>query len=211
MSQNSNPSGFLGRLHARGMAWGHRHFYRNTARVLDLGEEDRFLEIGFGSGIFIRKHASHVSRVAGLDISEDMVRLADSINCDLVESGRAEFRQGDVTSLPWNGGEFSAVTGIETFFFWPEPVKALMEIRRVLVPGGRLVLEMAFNKEDGRDHSKEIKKMGLKQYSAEEMRTMLVEAGFSDIVFDYYKCIWVPFKGYVVPKGMIVMAIKTKE
>lgn len=208
MSQNSKPTGFLGKLHARGMAWGHRHFYSNTARVLALEIHDKYLEIGFGSGMFIKKYAWHASKITGLDISEDMVQLASGVNRDLVNSGKAEFRHGDVSSLPWPDNSFSAVAGIETFFFWPEPDKALREIHRVLEPGGRLVLEMAFNKEDGLDHSGTAQKMNLKQYSAEEMKILLASAGFTHIIFDYYRCIWVPFKGYVVPKGMIVKAIK---
>jgi len=33
MSQFGKPSGFFGRILARGMAWGHRDFYKNTARA----------------------------------------------------------------------------------------------------------------------------------------------------------------------------------
>jgi ubiquinone/menaquinone biosynthesis C-methylase UbiE len=210
MSQVSKPTGFLGRLLARGMAWGHRSFYKNTARILNLKNDDKILEIGFGSGLFIKKYASHVSHIAGLDCSEDMVKLASSINKELIESGKAEFIQGDVSTLPWKDDEFSVVVGIETFFFWSEPKGALKETFRVLVPGGRLVLEMAYNKDDGRDHTKQIAKYGLKLYSGEEISGLLKESGFSDVYIDYYKSLWIPFKGYVVPKGMIVKAVKGK-
>lgn len=107
------------------MGWGHKDFYKNTARVLNLKNDDKYLEIGFGSGLFIKKYASHVARIAGLDYSEDMVNLASSINKDLIKSGKAEFKQGNVSSLPWQNGEFSVVVGIETFFFWPEPKEEL--------------------------------------------------------------------------------------
>jgi ubiquinone/menaquinone biosynthesis C-methylase UbiE len=73
---------------------------------LDLQPDDKYLEIGFGSGLFIKKHASHVSRIAGLDYSEDMVKLASSINKDLIKSGKAEFKQGNVSNLPWDDNEF---------------------------------------------------------------------------------------------------------
>lgn len=209
MSQAAKPIGFFGRLLARGMAWGHRGFYRNTAKVVDLHPNDVYLEIGFGSGLFIKKYASHVSRIAGLDYSEDMVKLASSLNKDLIESGKAEFIQGNVCSLPWNENEFSAVVGIETFFFWPRPEVALKEIFRVLLPGGRLILEMAYNKDDGRDHTKQVEKHNLKLYSAEEMKTLLEKSGFSDISFTYFRSIWIPFKGYVVSKGLIVKATKS--
>jgi len=193
------------------MAWGHRDFYINTAKVLDLKPDDKYLEIGFGSGFFIKKYASHVARIAGIDLSEDMVNLASSVNKNLIQSGKAEFKQGNASSLPYEDYEFSVVVGIETFFFWQEPMASLREIHRVLAPGGRLVLEMAYNKEDGLDHAEDIEKMNLIIYSADEMTEMLTESGFSDIEFTYYKGFWVPFKGHVVPKGMVVKAVKEQS
>ena len=67
---------------------------------------------------------------------------------------------------------------------------------------------MAYNKNDGLDHTKHIKKYNLRLYSANEMKKLLKESGFSDIVIDYYKGFRIPFKGYAVPKGMIVKAFK---
>ena len=211
MSQYGKPTGFFGRILARGMAWGHRDFYSNTAKVLDLNPDDRLLEIGFGSGFFIRNYAGHVARIAGIDLSEDMVSLAGGVNKGLVQSGRAEFRVGDVSSLPYGDCEFSVVVGIETFFFWREPMESLREIHRVLEPGGRLVLEMAYNKEDGLDNAEDMEKMDLIIYSADELTGMLEETGFSDTEFTYYKGFWLPFKGHIVPKGMIVKAVKEKS
>jgi ubiquinone/menaquinone biosynthesis C-methylase UbiE len=208
MSQAAKPTGFFGKILARGYAWGHKDFYKNTAKALNLQPDDHYLEIGFGSGLFIKKYASHVARIAGLDYSEDMVHLACSLNSDLITSGKAEFTQGTASILPWGDNEFSVVVGIETFFFWPEPKAALREIYRVLAPGGRLVLEMAYNKDDGRDHTKQIEQYNLKLYSGEEMKKLLREVGFNDINISYYKSLWIPFKGYVVPRGMIVKAIK---
>ena len=208
MSQFAKPTGFFGKILAKGMAWGHKDFYKNTAKALNLKHDDKYLEIGFGSGLFIKKYVSNVSRIAGLDYSEDMVKLASSINKNLIKSGRAEFKQGNVLSIPWNNNEFSVVVVIETFYFLPEPMASLKEIFRVLVPGGRLAIEMAYNKDDGLDHTKHIKKYKLKLYSANEMTKLLKESGFSHIVIDYYKGFWIPFKGYVVPKGMIVKAFK---
>ena len=208
MSQAEKPTGFFGKILAKGMARGHKDFYKNSLKAINPKKDDKFLEIGFGSGIFIKKYISDVSRIAGIDHSEDMVTLASDINRKLVESGKAEFRQGFASSLPWADNEFTVVAAIEVFFFLDETEKTLKEIFRVLKPGGRLIIEMGFNKDDGVDHKKHINKFNLKLYSGEEMKKLLKEAGFTDIVIDYYKAFWIPIKGYVVPKGMVVKGIK---
>jgi len=208
MSQFAKPTGFFGKILAKGMARGHKEFYKNALKAINPKKDDKYLEIGFGSGIFIKKYMSDVSRIAGIDHSEDMVKLAADINRKLVESGKAEFKQGYASSLPWADNEFTVVAAIEVFFFLNETEKTLKEIFRILKPEGRLIIEMAFNTDDGVDHKRHIKKMNLKLYSGEEMKKLLKKAGFNDIVIDYYKAFWIPIKGYVVPKGMVVKGIK---
>jgi len=208
MSQFAKPTGFFGKILAKGMARGHKEFYKNALKAINPKKDDEYLEIGFGSGIFIKKYMSHVSKIAGIDYSEDMVKLASDINRNLVESGKAEFRKGYASSLPWADNEFTIVAAIEVFFFLDETEKTLKEIFRILKPGGRLIIEMAFNKDDGVDHKRHIKKFNLKLYSGEEMKKLLKKAGFSDIVIYYYKAFWIPIKGYVVPKGMVIKGIK---
>ena len=208
MAQIAKPTGFYGKILARGMALGHRAFYENTAKALRLTENDRYLEIGFGSGLFIKKYASHVSRIAGLDHSQDMVALATSVNRRLIDAGKAELRRGDASSIPWEDNEFSAAAAIETFYFWAEPEVALREILRVLAPSGRLVIEMAYNRDDGLDHIKLVRKTKVSLYSGDEMKGLLVGAGFSEVAVNYYKGLWFPIRGYVVPRGMLVTATK---
>jgi ubiquinone/menaquinone biosynthesis C-methylase UbiE len=190
------------------MAWGHKDFYKNTAEVLDLKNTDKLLEIGFGSGIFIKKYASQACKIAGIDYSEDMLKLACSINKKLINERKLDLRYGNASSLPWQENEFSAVVAIETFFFWPEPDKALKEILRVLMPGGRFILEMSYNHEDGLDHTEDIIKMKLRLYTSDEIAKLLIKNGFSDIDIHYYKGFWLPFKGYMVTKGMVIKATK---
>ena len=208
MSQFAKPTGFFGKILAKGMARGHKHFYKNAARVIDPKKDDKYLEIGFGSGIFIKRYISHVLKISGIDHSDDMVQLASEMNKNLVDVGKAEFKQGNASVLPWADNEFTVVTAIETFFFLHEVEKVLNEIFRVLQPGGRVVIEMAYNKDDGVNHQRVIKKISLRLYSGEEMKKLLTNAGFSNIVISYYRAFWIPLKGYMVPKGMVVKAVK---
>jgi len=208
MSQFAKPTGFFGKILAKGMARGHKHFYKNAERVIDPKKDDKYLEIGFGSGIFIKRYISHVSKISGIDHSDDMVQLASEMNKNLVDVGKAEFKQGNASVLPWADNEFTVVTAIETFFFLHEVEKVLNEIFRVLQPGGRVVIEMAYNKDDGVNHQRVIKKISLRLYSGEEMKKLLTNAGFSNIVISYYRAFWIPLKGYMVPKGMVVKAVK---
>jgi len=40
------------------------------------------------------------------------------------------------------------------------------------------------------------------------LKKLLKKAGFNDIKIDYYNAFWIPIKGYIVPKGMVVKGIK---
>lgn len=208
MSQTAKPTGIFGKIYARGMALGHKECYKNAAKELNLKEDEEYLEIGFGSGLFINKYAKHAKRISGIDYSNDMVELAGSINKKIIKLGKLELRTGDASSLPWNDNSFNAVAAIETFYFWKEPKLSLQEIYRVLKKDGRLIIEMAFNKDDGKDHKKDIQKMNLCLYSQDEITKLLSDSGFTVSKINYYQALHIPFKGYVVPKGMVVKALK---
>ena len=200
-SQAAKPIGFLGRIIARLMAIAHRTIYKNVSAALNLQPEDDFLEVGCGSGIFMKSYASHARSIAGLDHSEDMVKLASHYNRKRIEAGTTEFRHGDAAQLPWEDEKFSAAAAIASFLFWPKPLKSLKEIHRVLRPGGRLVISLGWNADDGMDHTKHIKKYGTRLYTEKEMQAMFQEAGFSESSITYSK-------GFMMPKPMIACAKK---
>ena len=56
MSQFAKPTGFFGKILAKGMGRGHKEFYKNALKAINPKKDDKYLEIGFGSGIFIKKH-----------------------------------------------------------------------------------------------------------------------------------------------------------
>jgi len=195
------PRGFAGRVTLMFMNRGHKSIYENVAKALELRSEDNLLEIACGNGHFIKKYASHVHSVAGLDLSELCIKLATKKNKKRVVVGNVEFMQGEATQLPWEDNKFSVVTSMASFMMFPEPVESLKEMYRVLRPGGRVVVCIEWNTEDGKDHYKDIKKYGMQLWTEDNVRNMLKEAGFSDIVITYAK-------GLMMPKMMIAHSIK---
>ena len=99
------------------------------------------LEIGFGPGTDIARSAEIASFVAGLDHSETMLEQASSRNRDAIRDGRVELKLGSASApFPFADAQFDCVFAINSAQFWKDLPKPLAEIRRVLKPGGRVLL-----------------------------------------------------------------------
>lgn len=134
------PHGLAGRIFGVLMERTNRPAYERAASLIDLSSEGRFLEIGFGTGMLAEMMASRATAglVAGVDPSPLMVETARR---RLHHMGvRHELIEGTAENLPWPDASFDAAAALHSFQFWPDPVAALTEIRRVLRPGGRLIL-----------------------------------------------------------------------
>jgi SAM-dependent methyltransferase len=202
VSQFVLPRGFVGRVILMVMNRGHKSIYENVAKALELRAEDDLLEVACGNGHFIKNYTSHVHSVIGLDLSELCIKLATKKNKERIKAGSAEFVRGEATQLPWEDNKFSATTSMASFIIFPKPAESLKEMYRVLRPGGRVVVCIEGNAEDGKDHSKDIKKYGAHLWTENDVRNMLKEAGFSDINITYAK-------GHMMSRMMIAYGLKT--
>ncbi len=97
----------------------------------------RVLEIGVGTGNGF-SHYGPGLRITGLDLSERMVKRAEKKAAKLGLDIR--LLQADAQALPFEDASFDTVIATCVFCSVPDPVKGLREIRRVLVPGGQLLL-----------------------------------------------------------------------
>ena len=140
--QFAHPTGFAGQLVGHLMAAKNAALNRAAVEVLDPQPDDRVLEIGFGPGKTIRMISERLTNgfVAGVDLSGVMVKQAARRNREFVKMGRVELKQGAASSLPYGDGQFGKVCAINAYHHLPEPIDALREIRRVLKPGGLLLL-----------------------------------------------------------------------
>jgi ubiquinone/menaquinone biosynthesis C-methylase UbiE len=195
------PRGLVGRFVGWVMPLGHSSIYKRVAPVLNLQPEDDVLDVGCGAGYFLKRYASHVNSIAALDYSEVMVKMATHKHKDRIVAGTAEIVHGEASSLPWDDNRFSAVTSMGSFIGFPKPLESLKEMCRVLRPGGRAVISIEYNAEDGKDHSKEVEKYGMGVWTEDEVRQMMEEAGFSEVSIKYDK-------GLGMPRMMLACGIK---
>lgn len=141
--QCRKPEGLFGRFVGRAMNIGHTKVRRWGLSHLSSRQSLGFiLDIGCGGGAAIRDMASRFpsSKLHGIDYSPDMVLLSRSINKQLIDNGRLEVTQGTVSSLPYPDSYFDLATAFESYYFWPDLVNDLIEIKRVLKPGGIILL-----------------------------------------------------------------------
>jgi ubiquinone/menaquinone biosynthesis C-methylase UbiE len=101
-----------------------------TLQVLDIQDQDRILEIGFGNGKYIEQAARQASQglVAGIDHSPTMIRSATRRNRKWIARGVVEIKLGSIASIPYPKATFDKVFSVNTIYFWPAPAENLQEI-----------------------------------------------------------------------------------
>ena len=177
--QSARPTGLLGRL--IGFIMSHETVAVNEAAVaiLELTSSDRVLEVGFGHGRTIeRMAAAPVEFVAGVDTSDEMLRMATGRCRASIDAGRVDLVKGDSERLVFPSESFTKVLAVHTLYFWSAPLTHLLEIHRVLQPGGRLVL--AFRTADD-PASKDFPATVYRFYPADQVAALLRSAGFVEV------------------------------
>ena len=105
----------------------HSFAWEPVLEALQLTAEDSLLDVGCGGGVFLRRALESGCRAVGVDHSRDMVRLARKTT-----DGGAEVVQASAEALPFADGEFTAISCLVAFLFFPDPVASLLEFRRVV-------------------------------------------------------------------------------
>jgi ubiquinone/menaquinone biosynthesis C-methylase UbiE len=176
--QSRLPRGFVGRLLSWVMSFETRQANATAIELLALAPTDRVLEIGFGHGRTLDRLLAAVpdGRVTGIDASQDAVRWANLRHAHAARVARLQLLCGDAAQLPVAGESFDKVLTVHTIYFWKDPSRQLRELRRVLRPGGSLVLgffEVA--------HSRRLPPHIYSFRSAAEIALLAQRAGFSDV------------------------------
>jgi ubiquinone/menaquinone biosynthesis C-methylase UbiE len=110
-----------------------------------LGRAPRVLDVACGTGMFLQRLLIQVPGIEahGVDASEDMLSLARITlkGQPQVHLERAQMSPGETAGLPYAPATFDLITSTNALHDLLDAEAALSGLRRLLVPGGQLVVE----------------------------------------------------------------------
>ncbi|RPF21263.1 class I SAM-dependent methyltransferase [Myceligenerans xiligouense] len=122
----------------RSMVWFERNLLRDGRGWLGERTRGNVLLVAVGTGRDLPYLHDDVTSVTGIDLSPPML---DQARRRAAALGRdADLREGDAENLPFGDASFDTVTCVLSLCTIPRPEVALAEAKRVLKPGGRLLL-----------------------------------------------------------------------
>lgn len=112
-----------------------------TSVVFDLAgplRAKRVLDVGTGDGTYAIEAAERGAIVTALDLEQEML---DAARARAAARGvEVTLQQGRAERLPFDDASFDVVIAVTVLCFVPDAQRAVGEMARVLVPGGRVVL-----------------------------------------------------------------------
>jgi SAM-dependent methyltransferase len=114
-----------------------------TLDAVSISESDTILDVACGTGIMarsVRERLGPSTRISGADLNEGMIDTAKALTS--IDPGGFDWRIADAANMPFDDASFSVIFCQQGIQFFPDDAAAVTEMRRVLMPGGRLYLSV---------------------------------------------------------------------
>jgi SAM-dependent methyltransferase len=164
-----------------GMEEDHWPIVKPTLDLMRIAPEENILDVGCGAGWLSRVLAQRApeGRVAGMDISDEMLRRARRASVDY---DNLVFILGEVAEIPWEESFFTKVISVESSYYWPDPAKGVREIYRVLRDGGSFWNVINYYRDNAHCHQwGEVFTIPNHLLSVGEWSAIFREAGFTSV------------------------------
>jgi SAM-dependent methyltransferase len=149
---------------------------RTIADLADLSASDVVVDVGCGPGAAARRaRREGAVRAIGIDPSPAMLRFARRLT-SLRRLSDVEFLEGSAERLPLDPASATVVWAVQSVHHWVDRGRGLEESRRVLAPGGRILLMERAVAPGARG----LAAHGLTDQRADELARLMDRAGFAD-------------------------------
>jgi SAM-dependent methyltransferase len=185
LHQVRKPAKWAGRFFLWAMNKSHSALTDWGLSHIQIEKNFVILDVGCGGGRTIQKLAALAPEgtVYGVDYAKGSVAASRAKNACLIRTGRVEIKEASVSQLPFPNDQFDLVTAVETQYYWPDLVKDMQEILRVLKPGGTLIIIAESYKDGAYNRVQRPIMMLLKSANldVDEHRGLFSTAGYTDI------------------------------
>jgi ubiquinone/menaquinone biosynthesis C-methylase UbiE len=161
---------------ALSMTLGRGAMARAVAELAGLSRADVVVDVGCGPGTAARRARRTAGEVFGVDPSAPMLRLGRLLTAAR-RMDRISFVEGAAESMPLETASATVIWAIQSAHHWREPGQGLREARRVLAPGGRLIVAERAVAAGARGHAAH----GLTEHQAAAWARLATDAGFEDV------------------------------
>lgn len=144
--------------------------------------ERRILDVGCGTGTMLT-HLASFGRAEGVDIDDEAIGYCR-------ERGLENVRLGEAAALPYEDGTFDLVTALDVVEHLDDDTAALREMRRVLRPGGQLLVTVPAHRFLWGDQDEV--NQHKRRYVARELSDRLTESGFDIVRLTYMNALLFP-------------------
>lgn len=149
--------------------------------LLRLAPRARYIDLGIGDGMLTLMLAEVAESVTAVDLSPEMLRQLES-RAKAQNIQNVATVEADIEDLPMEDGQFDVAVLSQALHHASEPARCLAEARRVLRPGGKLLLlDLLAHGEEWVRERLQHRHLG---FTEGDLLRLVSEAGFDDVAIE---------------------------